>query len=135
MSKFAKTPRKELEFDIDVGLERVADLEATISQMRVDFEARLRVPIDRLHALRSELGQMQSELSKREAADNVEPSISYASLDAKRSSLRKRIDKAKERRSAYAHLERELVRVTAQMVAWQGVRVKANSVRVGHGGA
>ena len=133
MSKFAKTPRKELEFDIDVGLERVADLEATISQMRVDFEARLRVPIDRLHALRSELGQMQSELLKREAADNVEPSISYAGLDAKRSSLRKRIDKAKASRSAYAHLERELVIVTAQMVAWQVVRVKANSVRVGHG--
>lgn len=80
MNRYAQVTRTQLEQGIEAARKELAKFEAQRSRVEREFQATLDDPHRKLVPLQNDLGQMVSELSRREARDNVVPDITDHAL-------------------------------------------------------
>jgi hypothetical protein len=76
MSAFQNKPRSAIEGELAVLRPQAAAYHAEIEAIKAELRVRLEAVETKLQKVRSTIGAMEAELSRREAMDSIEPSVS-----------------------------------------------------------
>ncbi len=77
---YANTTRQQIEAELERWRATLATNEARVIEKRMEFETVISISLAEIQKAKSQIGGLEAELARREAADAIEPTVSDHAL-------------------------------------------------------